>query len=170
MTIVTVNTIEGAEGFFDDAAKEALKKTFAKVVGPVTPEYKTLFFSTRVYGEDKLLQAAKAIAEQVNVLASLGKVLGVLAPLSKVKLTQTWTLDGQVVGWEDGSGFVPSSVDLTKPRTPPQGALRDPPNWAVFCFITVPWDFEPAFWADNALLKYLVNEGEVGKLFISEEV
>jgi len=146
-----------------DEAKVATSKRHTKVVGPTTPEYKTIFLSTTVKSADKIPAAAKAIADEVNVLASLGKVLGVLAPLSKLRLAKKWLLNNEFIGWQDMDGG--NHFGFGMETAVPEGASLQADDWAIFCFVTVPWEFEPEWFAEAVDLKLYAREGEVGSEF-----
>jgi hypothetical protein len=84
-----------------------------------------------------------------------------------MKLIDIWTKDGQYCGYRDAQGvdhFEPGSFVKAVLKGPllekPEGAILEDSRSAVFCFVTVPWDFEP----DGLLydLKLYRTEGEIG--------
>jgi hypothetical protein len=160
---IDIRTLSEYDILFTDEAKAAMSKKFNKVVGPVTPEYKTAFLSLTVRGEANIPAAAKTIADEVNFLASMGKVLGILSPLSKLRLAKTWSLNGEYIGFQDVEGG--NHIGLAGNLEAPEGAVLDADRWVVFCFVTVPWEFEPEFYQEATDLRLYHKEGEIGEEF-----
>lgn len=130
------------ESRFMPETAEALKTAFKKVIGPVEPEYKTLFLSAVVKKPEHIPAAADALIEEVEKLAFCGALLGHLAKLSTIKLAK--------------------SADI-------RGVVSDT-SYAVFIFPTVKFHFDAGGYGDLFDLRFHTLEGEVGKVFEPEGV
>lgn len=151
VTLVVKDIEAQFENFFSKVAREQVKTRFKEVVYP-KPERKTIFLSARAYSAKGVEKAARAIADEVSRISAAGHLLGVLAPLSTIKLSKT-------IVDKDGR-----YMDVYLPGTDiPEGGAVSSDNWAVFCFPTVDWDFEPIFLSE-ANLKLYTREGEIGSL------
>jgi hypothetical protein len=78
------------ESRFLPETAEALKTAFKKVIGPVEPEYKTLFLSVVVKKPEHIPAAADALIDEVEKLEFVGALMGHLAKLSTIKLANDY--------------------------------------------------------------------------------
>ena len=169
---------ERFRGLFTPEAFERLQTRFKTVIYP-RPERKTIFLSATAKSEDGIQRAALAIAEEVNHIEKSGNLLGCLAPLSTIKLADTWAdEDGKYCGFRDHkgedhfhfNGIVKEITNaLDEERDPrfigekPEGAVFVPAPTAVFCFITVPYEYYPHIYKGNNMDLHQ-QEGVVGSV------
>jgi hypothetical protein len=154
---------------FDPEAFKKLETRFKTTVWPM-PERKTVYLSAIAKSEEGIKKAAKEIADEVNLIALSGQLLGCLQPLSIIKLAGRWMKDDKVCGFRDGRGkdhfemtnIVKGLLEGKLEAEKPKGAVWVEGDTGVFCFVTVPWIFEPNYIYGNNSELY-VAEGQVSE-------
>jgi hypothetical protein len=140
---IVVNDISAQyDSRFMPETAEALKTAFKKVIGPVEPEYKTLFLSAMVKKPEHIPAAADALIKEVEKLALCGVLLGHLAKLSTIKLVESADIRGVISGT----------------------------SYAVFIFPTVKFSFDASTYGNLFDMRFHTREGAVGQVFEPEGV
>lgn len=125
---------------FSTSALNALNNKFSVLVSPVM---KTMFLTARAKSEEGLIQAATAIASEVNAISDMGFLLGCLFPLGTLALCDKFEIDGKFHSIAQKRDGVLWSVDgLTATTDIPENAVFVKGDTSIFCFIIVPWEFD----------------------------